>query len=169
MIKLTNIYEQINATKYTIYCDMDGVLCDFDKRYQQTTGMLPKDYETKYGISAFWDAINDEGVKFWAGMEWMPGGQQLWDYIAKYNPTLLSAPSREESSKIGKRLWVKRNMAGTKLILASRERKQLYSGENQILIDDRTDNIDEWKSKGGIGILYKTSEQTINELKNLGL
>ena len=38
-----------------------------------------------------------------------------------------------------------------------------------ILIDDRSDNIAAWKAAGGIGILYKSTEQVTNELSKLGL
>jgi hypothetical protein len=93
----------------------------------------------------------------------------LWDYIEKYKPTLLSAPSREESSRIGKRIWVKRNMPGTKLLLKSAERKQEYATSNAILIDDRADNIQRWNDAGGIGIHHTSTANTIDQLKKLGL
>ena len=60
-------------------------------------------------------------------------------------------------------------MPGTKLILAKRENKQDYAGKNKILIDDRADTISEWNAAGGIGILFTSTSQTINELKQLGL
>ena len=37
-------------------------------------------------------------------MEWMPDGKELWDYIKDKQPTLLSAPSRNPASRLGKRL-----------------------------------------------------------------
>ncbi len=101
--------------------------------------------------------------------EWMPDGKTLWDYIKDKNPTLLSAPSKNPASRLGKRLWVKNNIPGTPLILASAEKKQNYSGKNKILIDDRTDNISEWTSRGGIGILHTSATNTIEQLKQLGL
>ena len=87
----------------------------------------------------------------------------------KYNPILLSAPSKEESSKIGKRVWKNNNLPDTKLILTPAKFKQKYSGENKILIDDREDNIQQWKDKGGIGILHTSAADTIKQLKELGL
>jgi len=36
-----------------------------------------------------------------------------------------------------------------------REEKQKYASQNSILIDDREDNIREWKERGGIGIFYE--------------
>lgn len=174
--KLTDIYRQlkeeeqaIQVSQYKIYCDMDGVLCDFDRRFDQFGGMSPKEYESKYGTKKFWDLINKVGEQYWSKMSWMPEGKKLWNYIAKYNPILLSAPSLDYSSRYGKKLWVKENLPGTKLILAKRENKQDYANKNSILIDDRTDNVNEWVAAGGIGILYTSTNQTINELKRLGL
>jgi hypothetical protein len=102
-------------------------------------------------------------------MQWMPDGKQLWDYIKKYNPSLLSAPSKKASSRFGKRLWVDKNIPGTKLILASAEKKQNYSKKDHILIDDREDNISQWVSQGGIGILHKNTADTIKQLQQYEL
>jgi hypothetical protein len=99
----------------------------------------------------------------------MPDGKELWNYIKPYNPELLSAPSREESSRIGKFTWVKRNTPGTKLILRSADRKQEFATPNAILIDDRADNIQRWIDAGGVGIHHTSSENTIKQLQELGL
>ena len=168
MIKLTDILKEIEEQKYTIYCDMDGVLVDFDQGYKDLTGMSTKEADAQ-GKEAFWSPIAKAGASFWIRLKWMPDGQQLWEYINQYNPVLLSAPSKEESSKIGKRVWVKQNIPGTKLILRPASQKQQFSGENKILIDDRVDNIEQWRNKGGIGILHTSASDTIKQLKELGL
>jgi hypothetical protein len=177
-LKLTDLYRQIKEQetepeeqKYQIFCDMDGVLCDFDARFKSINPekLSPTQYTTKYGTDKFWATIDAEGVGFWVGIKWMPDGKQLWEYISKYNPTLLSAPSRQPSSRLGKRLWVKNNIPGAKLVLASAEKKQNYSGTNKILIDDRPDNVEQWRSKGGIGILHVNTADTIKQLQNIGL
>lgn len=148
---------------------MDGVLCDFDKRFEQFGGMSPREYETKYGTKKFWELIDKIGEQYWSKMPWTPEGKQLWDYIKQYNPKLLSAPSQDYSSRYGKKLWVQENLPGTKLILSKRENKKDYASGKSILIDDLSKNIDEWQAAGGIGILYVSTGQTINELKKLGL
>ena len=174
--RLTDIYRQIKeeeqaaqVSQYKIFCDMDGVLCDFDARLEQFGGMLPQEYESKYGTKKFWELVDKVGVQFWSQMPWMSDGKILWNHIKQYNPILLSAPSDDPSSRYGKRLWVNTNMPGTKLILAKREKKQNYSKKNRILIDDRQDTIQEWIYRGGIGILHTSAENTINQLKQLGL
>jgi FMN phosphatase YigB (HAD superfamily) len=173
MYKLTDIYKQIKeeeqTSQYKIYCDMDGVLCDFDRQFKQYSKMDPKTFESKYGVDKFWELIHKIGYIFWSKIPWMSDGKQLWDYIKKYNPELLSAPSKNASSRYGKRLWVSENTPGAKLILASRERKQNYSRKNSLLIDDREDTINEWNAKGGIGILHTSANNTIEKLKELGL
>ena len=152
---------------YIIYCDMDGVLVDFEKGYYDLTGTSTKQFPK--GDNSFWQPISDAGAEFWATLPWMPDGKELWNYIKGYNPELLSAPSREESSKIGKFVWVKRNIPGTKLLLKSAERKQEYATPNAILIDDRADNIQRWKDAGGVGIHHTSAENTIKQLQKLGL
>jgi hypothetical protein len=158
-------------TNYVIYCDMDGVLVDFEKRFTKLSdGIPPREYESKNGKDKFWDLIdNVGGVGFWVGMPWMPSGKQLWEYISPNTPILLSSPSRSEKSRLGKRLWVRNNLPGTKLILANSYNKKNYAEENHILIDDRQSNIDQWRAAGGIGILFTSTGQTISELKKLGL
>jgi len=181
MYKLTDLYKQLKeeesvptepTPQYTLYCDMDGVLTDFDKRFKSLNPehLTAAQYQAKNGIEKFWDFIDvDNKIKFWVGMEWMPDGKVLWDYIKDKQPTLLSAPSRKPQSRLGKRLWVKNNLPGTPLILASAEKKQNYSGKDKILIDDRPDNIEQWRARGGKGILHVNAQDTINQLQNLGL
>ena len=157
--------------KYKIYSDMDGVLVDFENRFKRFSGGIsPKDYEDKYGKEKFWDLIDKEtGVRFWVGMPWMSDGKQLWDYIKEYNPTLLSSPSRSNSSRMGKRIWRKRNLPSTKLVLAQAAKKQNYADPDSILIDDRASNVDQWIKAGGIGILHTDTASTIAKLKKLDL
>ena len=81
---------------------------------------------------------NQIGVSFWSNMPWMPEGELLWDYIKKYNPILLSSPSENNESRLGKRLWVETHInkylppasTKTELILAARHNKQDYSTKN---------------------------------------
>ena len=60
-------------------------------------------------------------------------------------------------------------MPGVKLTLAYSADKQKYAAPNHILIDDRKSNIDQWVSRGGVGILHTSTADTIRQLKKLGL
>ena len=156
--------------KYKIFSDMDGVLTDFDKSFKKASnGIAPRDYEEKFGREKFWELIDGSGVGYWVGMPYMPDGEQYWNYIKDYDVELLSSPSRSNTSRLGKRLWVKNNMPGIKLTLAQASKKQNYAAPNHILIDDRESNINQWVKAGGIGILHTDASSTISKLKKLGL
>ena len=156
---------------YKIYSDMDGVLTDFEASFEKySDGIPPKEYENKFGKSEFWKLIDKKGkVGFWVGMPWMSDGKEYWNYISKYDVELLSSPSYSDTSKLGKRLWVRNNLPGIKLNLARAADKQKYAAPNHILIDDRASNIEQWKSQGGIGILHTSAADTIKQLQKLGL
>ena len=165
------IYESVMIEKkneYKIYCDMDGVIVDFEEGYERLTGKNIKGNHVK-GNGDFWQPISDAGVNFWINLDWMSDGEQLWKYIKKYSPSILSAPSREKSSRVGKEIWVRTNIPGTELILKYASEKQELAEPNAILIDDREDNIKQWKSAGGIGILHTSADNTIKQLQELGL
>ena len=148
---------------------MDGVLVDFEKGYKDLTGVSTKQFPK--GDNSFWQPISDAGAEFWANLPWMPDGQELWRYIKKYKPNILSAPSQDPSSKIGKEAWLKMNLQNSfkKAYFYNRANKKLFAGPNRILIDDMKQTIDEWNAKGGIGILHTSAANTIKELKKLGL
>ena len=115
---------------------------DFEKRFEDLTGLSPNAYKDKHGLNEFWKVIDEDGVRFWAGMPWRPAREQLYNYIKPNLYSLLSSPSFDNSSRLGKRLWVKNKIPGTKLILAARKNKQDYSEKNSILIDDLKPTID---------------------------
>ena len=153
--------------KYKIYCDMDGVIVNFDKGYHELTGINVKgQFHT---TTTFWDPINKAGKKFWLDLEWEPDGKELWEYIEKYKPKLLSAPSRQDDSRVGKHEWVERELPGVPLLLRTAKHKKDFAEPKAILIDDRLDNIEGWRSAGGIGIHHSSTDNTIKELKKLGL
>ena len=168
VLELARGLQEKEDQKYKIYVDMDGVLVDFDGGYEKLTGMTTREADEK-GPEFFWKPISKAGAKWWITLNWMPDGKQLWDYVKKYNPELLSAPSREEASKMGKRIWVKRELPGAKLILRSADKKQEFASPTSILIDDREKNIEQWEAAGGIGILHTDASSTIKKLKELGL
>jgi hypothetical protein len=173
----------MNKTPIRLYCDMDGVLCNFDARFEHFTGMSPKEYENskkeKYGErkgeELFWDLIDNKiGTIFWSDMPWTPKGKELWNYINKHTPELLTSPSKHETSRLGKKLWVRKNLSPLPKVnfKYSQEKHQLATPE-AVLIDDREDIIDNWIKAGGIGIHHSKNtlsiEEVLQQLKKLGI
>lgn len=154
---------------YIIYCDMDGVLVDFEQGYYELTGKRTSQFLK--GDADFWKPIEEEGASFWANLPWMPDGQELWRYIKKYKPNILSAPSQDPSSRVGKEVWLKMHLKNSyrNAYFASRSNKKMFAAQNKILIDDIQQTIDEWNAAGGIGIHHTSASNTIKELKKLSL
>ena len=157
---------------------MDGVVANFDKRFEDLSGMLPQSFVDKYGKKAFWDLIDEKHkVSFWRGIEVMPGANKLVDFVSKYPYQMLTAPSVKKQSVIGKGLWIK-DKVGTlysskpKVFYRKASEKHMVKPKlnvNDILIDDRADTIGRWIGAGGTGILYQSADQVINDLKKIGL
>ena len=154
---------------YTIFCDMDGVLVDFERGYHELTGNHTSQFPK--GDNEFWKPLEEEGAIFWATLPWMPDGQELWRYIKRYRPNILTAPSMDPSSRAGKEAWCKMhiNSQYKNLYFKPAKYKSDFAGQDRILIDDRDDTIASWKAKGGIGIHHTSASNTIKQLQKLGL
>lgn len=149
-----------------IYLDMDGVLSDFNKAFENIDGYDAHEYNNKHGDEKFWDYVKEAGLKYWSEMPWVKGSKKLWNYVKDKNVSILSAPARAiPNCPKGKKVWVKRELGNVKLILKRAREKHEYADKNSILIDDNKDNIKNWKNADGIGILFKSADQAIKELK----
>jgi hypothetical protein len=180
---LLDLYEAIKP--YTIYCDMDGVLCDFDEGYKKLTDISTQKANTM-GKPYFWklfrEKLKEKDIKekdFWANLKWQPGGEKLWDSIQKYNPNILSAPAIDFSLPSdqqlspdyneaiqGKKEWIAKNLSGVgEEIFVPAPQKSKYASPKSILIDDMKKNTDAWRSSGGKAILHTSSPETLDILK----
>ena len=173
--------------KYQIYCDMDGVLTDFETRFvtllqqegpkyysKATIAQVtrPKHFDKLEGTEEFWKFIDQYiGLEFWSEMPWMPQGQILWNFIQPYGPKLLTSPSEDNTSRLGKRLWVRNHLSpAPEVIFRFGDAKSDFANENSILIDDKPSNLEAFAAKGGISIECKDGDvsSVINKLIKLG-
>lgn len=173
MLRLTPLILE-SEIEYKIFCDLDGVLVDFVSGYEHFVGKKLGAPTHGKANQDFWNdfktTLNDKGISevdFWKNLKWTSDGKQLWNYIKPYHPTILSAPSRNPESKVGKKDWCRNNLGSVQVILDFN--KQNYARKNHILIDDRKDFISKWEASGGIGILHTSAANTIKELKKLSL
>ena len=172
---LLDLYEAIKP--YTIYCDMDGVLCDFDQGYKKLTGESTDEANAK-GKSYFWklfrESVGENEKDFWANLPWQPGGEELWNYIKSSSPNILSAPAVDfnlpqdqqlnpefNQAIQGKKEWISKHLNGVnKEIFVPAPQKSTFATSKHILIDDMQKNIDAWRAAGGIAILHKNYATT---------
>ncbi len=159
-----------------IFCDMDGVLVDIIGGMTKLAGIpriKPKEFEI--WLEKNKKKFDVEHPNLFANLPWMTDGKRLWAYVSKHGAHILSAHTKswQFTSKQDKMHWIKTNMSPfpTEINLVLRKDKQNFAKKNgipNILIDDYEPNIKEWEAKGGIGILHKSAEDTIRQLKKLG-
>ena len=182
--KLENIHEYrrdgLRDKLPRIYCDMDGVVCHFERAAEKAVGMSMSQWSREPGkkfktIRDKWKPIM-QTKNFWSTLPWAPGGQRLWSFIRKYDPHILSAyveQTTDPNCIPGKSKWARTRlgMSGNKVNLVKRREKQNFAkvgGSPCILIDDYIKNISQFRARGGIGIHHTSTSKTISELKKLG-
>ena len=189
-----------------IYCDMDGVLVDFERgivdQINKDLQMIRKmeDKKNLVKIPRALDALGRDEIviddlrgksatskpvrnymygrvgndaDFWSKLPWMPGGKELWNFISKYDPYILTSPM-QRGSEIGKAFWIDENLRPLpdKVFMSSEKYEWALNDADKpnILIDDWSKNTVPWSNKGGIAIQHvnANTSATINALKELG-
>lgn len=161
--------------KAIIYSDSDGVICNF---YAAAEKLLGHKWHGSDLSQAERGKIIEAHEAFWETLPPMPDWHVYWSHIEKYHPHILTAvPSWDHNFsevEAGKREWYRRyipSLPQSRIHVVYRRDKQKYAkhgGVPNILIDDHKQNIDEFVSAGGIGILHVSAKVTILRLKELG-
>ena len=162
-----------------IYFDMDGVLADFDRGVNELCRMNASSQNEKYDEeydALMWARIR-EIDHFYDRLDLMPGAKEMFEFLyGKYGDKceiLTGIPKAERgivTSAEDKVVWTRRMLSEkVKIHTVSRKEKKLYcTGPETILIDDQERTILEWRAAGGTGILHRSPEQTLAELKRMG-
>ena len=164
---MKNIDELLKFAKTPkIYCDLDEVLVNYNKGFEDLEQLSPGKFIEEHGKDAYWKALGSH-PRFFRDLEWMPDGKELWNYIKQYNPTILTAPVRESTMpkcKEDKIAWVREHL-GDDIEIIVDGNKGSHANEGDILIDDREKNIAEWETAGGVGILHTSAVDTVKKLR----
>ena len=162
-----------------IYCDMDGVLVDL---IAGATKILGYDFSKRYGYVSgrheLWDKLAEEKM-FWAELPPMPDMKQLWVFISTFQPNILTAVPAvrlvwDPPAGIQKAMWCEKNLGISKdrvYAVQRRDKKHFAKssdGRPNVLIDDHQNNIQEFKSAGGIAIHHTSASSSIAELEKIG-
>lgn len=134
-----------------LFCDLDGVLADFE---QGIYNKFKKDV-TKINSKQLWGLIN-KSETFFDTLPWMPRGRELWSQISKYNPIILTGVPPGSRSAIQQKIkWCKRELGeNIDVITCLTKDKPKYCLYKSILIDDRSNNLENWNKAGGLFLLY---------------
>jgi len=157
---------EIKNPKYKVFLDLDGVMADF-KRGVKEILKLPADAPS----SEIFKALGQNSAEFFSKLPKTKDADRLWVFLKGNDLQILTGVPRTDREKAVKEKiqWVRKNLSkNVKVITSSSKGKRKFSGPNHILIDDRKDNIQDWITAGGIGILHTSTAKTIKELKKLG-
>ena len=149
----------------TLYLDMDGVLCNFDKAYRK---LDPEKADRK----KFREAVFT--YKIFEDLEFMPDAQELLNFVCKLDnidiQILTSMGTFDEiqgnAAKYQKMHWLNsKNIPYKANFVRSKQEKANFAHENAILVDDSIGCIKPFTEKGGHGILHTRSSDTIEQLR----
>jgi predicted kinase len=157
--------------KYILFCDLDGVLVNFDKGVFDITSRYPSQF-SKTG--EMWKEISKKN-NFWANLDWTSDGNELWNFIQenkdKWDYQILTGIPEGKNgadAKIQKPLWCQSKLdPNISVNTCSSKEKHKFSNKNHILIDDRLEYKEKWISNGGIFIHHINTNNTIESLRNL--
>lgn len=153
--------------KTRLYVDLDGVMADFDKYFEDTFGMQ----SSKIDDPSLWKFINNHG-NFFINLPLMPEALDFFRSIEHLNPTILTAcpKSNYTTSAVQKRQWVYKHLSQdiTVIPMMGGKNKCLFMhAPGDILIDDFEKNCIPWREHGGYAILHKNFESTKKQLELL--
>lgn len=180
--------------EFKIYCDLDGVLVDFEAGVQkicrQSTAELAK--------TTMWQKIEQSNTAFFADLPWMPDGPQLWEGIRHLKPDILTGVPDLQGSCSDKFQWCRDHLGMeeyrhvdmaargfghssvngipkeqeggvTNIITCWSYNKHHESGHQAVLIDDRIALQESWVAKGGIFVHHTNAKSTLRKLRELGI
>ena len=148
----------------TLYLDMDGVLCNFDKAYRKID-------PDKADRKKFRDAVFTH--KIFEDLEFMHDAQELLNYVSKLNGInieILTSMGTYDAvqgneAKYQKMHWLnKHNIPYKANFVRAKQEKANFAHDKAILVDDSSGCINPFNVKGGHGILHTKSSDSIQQI-----
>lgn len=151
---------------------MDGVLCNFERRYFELYKELPGSMRDRKLFNKNWDDF--VLTKQFEKLDWWPGGEQLVEYVNSLPDVTVEILSSSGGEKYHtevtqqKKNWLEsKGLNFEANIVPGRKKKSFYASPDSILIDDTYDVIQSFNDAGGIGIHHKEIGNTLMLLKHI--
>lgn len=152
----------------TIYCDLDGTLCDFEGGVAE---LLKKPYDS-LDKKTVWQTLS-KTRDFYAKLPWLTEGQKLWKGLEDLSPAILSGVPEGWGTTASrqKRKWVRQELGlSTPILTCLKPDKWKACRKGDILIDDDESHRAKWEERGGIFIHHKgDADSTLASVKELSL
>eukprot|EP01062_Namystynia_karyoxenos_P035770 TRINITY_DN26121_c0_g1_i1.p3 TRINITY_DN26121_c0_g1~~TRINITY_DN26121_c0_g1_i1.p3 ORF type:complete len:221 (+),score=64.50 TRINITY_DN26121_c0_g1_i1:82-663(+) len=149
--------------RWRVFCDLDGVLADFEKAVKRVTGRSVAEQDPRQ----MWPALAKVD-DFFNRLDWMPEGRELWAHLLPHSPTVLTGLPRGSWAAPQKRAWCSRELGpSVPVITCLRRDKPQYGGRGSVLIDDTRANCADWVAAGGVFILHTAADSSIREFNEV--
>jgi hypothetical protein len=152
-----------------IYLDMDGVICNFLKRYIELFGVSPDGTKNSKEFDGQFSKFIVE--KNFETLELMPDAMLLIEYLRKAPiPThILSStgtPRRYDEVSKQKMIWLQTHgITFNPIFVPGKQLKKNYAKEDALIIDDTVSVIDDFRQTGGHAIWHNNVPATLAMLK----
>jgi len=164
----------MNPRDYRLFVDLDGVLVDFDAGVRRATGRDPAELHPR----SMWPVLA-KTRDFYANLEWMSDGRDLWDALRVFDPVILTGLPLGRWAEPQKRSWCTRELGNEVEVITglSRHKADLAAAwmeernetdRTPLLIDDRLKVREPWEAAGGTFILHLNTAETLDALADLG-
>jgi hypothetical protein len=157
-----------------IYLDMDGVLTDFEKRYNELFGIKPEEVNAR--TAHFWRNFEPfiEGGNF-RTLDKHPNADQLLQFVHEMRVpveilTSSGGDKHHERVSADKIEWLCNNGIPYKAnIVPGGSKKATLAQPWHILVDDTLHVVEKYRAAGGTAILHYDIDETLKELARLHL
>ena len=157
----------MSANEPTVFLDMDGVLVDFFNAFAKLANVK---HWKQMDPQRLQDVLNKiVGSDYFAKLPKTNTCDSIVEMVVDFagSYSILSSPLRGDiaNSTKHKRAWVMDNLSPqptTTIIVRDKSQYALLNGVQNILIDDRANNINKWKEAGGYGIKYQANENDLS-------
>lgn len=150
---------------------MDGVLCNFEKRYTELYGHVSENVRRGEFKKNFNDFIE---TKQFATLDTMEDAVYLIDYLnsVKIPKQILSSTAYEEvweTISQQKKYWLDAHTISwpDPIFVPGKRHKYKYAQPDTIIIDDTFSVIEDWEKAGGIAIHHRNTSTTLEHLKSI--
>lgn len=173
---------------YVLLIDMDEVLCDFiggaceacnvPREYMELK-RVPGEWEITRSLgltlSEFWSRIDGRGPQFWYNLklfEWTRELLKFADNTFGDNWFLCSTPGMDSDLKwskysyMGKLNWIQSKLGKDFERFHLTFHKHMLAQPKVILLDDRERNVENFREKGGLGVVFPSKGNSLHRFKD---
>jgi FMN phosphatase YigB (HAD superfamily) len=168
-----------------VFIDMDGVLVDLASGLKEKLNFeLPASFASadKEKMNEMWQRVAIDHPTFWFDLKPLEHYKKLYAAILKICPfpVILSAtPAPYKNNDhtncvLQKRSWIVKHLGTNQqfrcIVTKSHLKHHMisqFNADQHVLIDDSPFNIHSWNNAGGTGILFKTIDAALNDIRNL--